>query len=372
MSDKRFYWIKVKNEFFDLPAIDWLQDQENGCQYIVLYQKLCLLTANSAGELVRKVGDMIIPYDVKKIAEMTRFDFDTVAVAVSLYKKIGLVIEREDGVLVIANIGEMVGSETRWAEKKRLQREQKKALPAQSTEENEDKKGHEGDNVPSNVPDNKGTNAPTLSDKRSEYRDQSIELREQSKSTENKQQQLPRARVREGEVCKISEASNSLRPHSRDKPDDDFGEVMRTFSDNIHPITGEIERDKLVDLTEEYGAHWVTSAIEEAALSNGRSLRYITAILERWRRDGFKTERKKGGSGYGTNACQGSMGGDGTETPSYAAHFDGGAVKGGADDMGGASAANGDSERNWSAERGNPFSTRAPDGCGGGGDTADA
>jgi phage replisome organizer N-terminal domain protein len=316
MSDKRFYWIKVKNDFFDLPEIDWLQDQENGCQYIVLYQKLCLLTANSAGELVRKVGDMIIPYDVKKIAEMTRFDFDTVAVAVSLYKKIGLVIEREDGVLVIANIGEMVGSETRWAEKKRLQREQKKALPAQTTEENEDKKGHEGDNVPSDVPDNKGTNAPTLSDKRSEYRDQSIEFRDQSKSTENKQQQLPRARVREGEVCKISEASNSLCPHSRDKPDDDFGEVMRTFADNIHPVTGAIEADKLADLYDTYGSKWVIAAITEAVECGGRNLRYISAILERWQRDGFKAQRKtkgavQGGTGEGDHSADVSA----AETP---------------------------------------------------------
>ncbi|MFC2315908.1 MAG: DnaD domain protein, partial [Selenomonas massiliensis] len=42
----------------------------------------------------------------------------------------------------------------------------------------------------------------------------------------------------------------------------------------------------------EYGVLWVTSAIEEAALSNGRNLRYIAAILERWKREGFKSPRK--------------------------------------------------------------------------------
>ena len=123
MADKRYYWIKIKSDFFDLPTIDWLQDQKNGCEYIVLYQKLCLLSANSGGELVRKVGDMLIPYDIKKIAEVTRFKFDTVVVAMGLYKKIGLIVEREDGVFVVAGIGEMVGSETKWAEKKRLQRD---------------------------------------------------------------------------------------------------------------------------------------------------------------------------------------------------------------------------------------------------------
>jgi len=152
----------------------------------------------------------------------------------------------------------------------------------------------------------------------------------------------------------------------------DHGAVFRAFSDNIHPITGEIERDRIIDLTEEYGALWVTSAIEEATLSNGRSLRYITAILERWKRDGFKAERKKGEKRYGTDVNQGDVGRDGSETSPYAAYFDGGSGKGGTGDMGGASTEDGDSERDWSAERGDPFSARAADGGGGGGDQADA
>ena len=74
--------------------------------------------------------------------------------------------------------------------------------------------------------------------------------------------------------------------------DNSLSEVVRTFENNIHPVTGKIEQDALIDLTDEYSALWVTEAIKEAALSNGRSLRYITAILERWKRDGFKAPRK--------------------------------------------------------------------------------
>ena len=74
--------------------------------------------------------------------------------------------------------------------------------------------------------------------------------------------------------------------------DNSLSEVVRTFENNIHPVTGKIEQDALVDLTDEYSALWVTEAIKEAALSNGRNLRYITAILERWKREGFKSPRK--------------------------------------------------------------------------------
>ena len=74
--------------------------------------------------------------------------------------------------------------------------------------------------------------------------------------------------------------------------DNSLSEVVRTFENNIHPVTGKIEQDALVDLTDEYSALWVTEAIKEAALSNGRNLRYITAILERWKCEGFKAPRK--------------------------------------------------------------------------------
>ena len=124
---KRFYWIKLKENFFDIETIDWLISQKNGCEYIVLYQKLCLLTANKGGKLAMQVGEMIIPYDVNKIARDTKFSVDTVIVAMELFKKIGLIYEQEDGVLKIPYVEEMVGSETTSAQRVREFR-QRKAL----------------------------------------------------------------------------------------------------------------------------------------------------------------------------------------------------------------------------------------------------
>lgn len=74
--------------------------------------------------------------------------------------------------------------------------------------------------------------------------------------------------------------------------DSALAEVVRVFEDNIHPLSGGIENDKLIDLVDDYSAPWVIAAVEEAVLGNGRSLRYITAVLERWKREGFKSPRK--------------------------------------------------------------------------------
>ena len=134
---KRFYWIKLKENFFDLETIDWLISQKNGCEYIVLYQKLCLLTANKGGNLQMQIGEMLIPYDINKIARDTKFSVDTVIVAMELFKKVGLIYEQENGVLHIPYVNELVGSETPAAIKKRAQREKRKLL--------------QGDNVGDNV-----------------------------------------------------------------------------------------------------------------------------------------------------------------------------------------------------------------------------
>lgn len=124
---KRYYWIKLKENFFDLETIDWLISQKNGCEYIVLYQKLCLLTANKGGRLAMNVGEMIVPFDINKISRDTKFDIDTVIVAMELFRKIGLIYEEEDGILKIPYVSEMVGSETSGAKRVREHR-QRKAL----------------------------------------------------------------------------------------------------------------------------------------------------------------------------------------------------------------------------------------------------
>ena len=128
-ESKKYYWIKLKTNFFNREDIDFMLSQENGCQYVVLYQMLCLNTANNDGRLETKMNEVIIPYDIKKIVRDTKyFDYDTVAVALDLYKKLGLIYEEDNKILKIANYSEMIGSETAWAEKKRLYREKQNLL----------------------------------------------------------------------------------------------------------------------------------------------------------------------------------------------------------------------------------------------------
>lgn len=126
-DDKRYYWIKLKTDFFSLPEIDFMMSQPNGKEYVCLYVALCLNTANNGGNMASKIGEMLIPYNAEKIARDTKhFDVDTVKVAMQMFMSLGLVYEQEDRVLRIAAIDTMVGSESKWAQYKRDERNEKK------------------------------------------------------------------------------------------------------------------------------------------------------------------------------------------------------------------------------------------------------
>ena len=122
MSNKRNYWLKLKEDFFQEDVISWIEEQEKGVYYTNFYLKLCLKAINSQGILIRRVGDMLIPYDTKALSKMTGVDVDTIIVAMEIFKKTGLVEILENGEIYLTKIMEMVGSET---DKAKIMREKR-------------------------------------------------------------------------------------------------------------------------------------------------------------------------------------------------------------------------------------------------------
>lgn len=168
-ESKKYWYIQLNVNFFEDDRIDWLCEQQNGYAYVVLYLKLCLKTANNNGILTRQIGDMIIPYNVDKIAEITHINVDIVRVALELYKKIGLVYEAdaECNFMRLPEVPGMVGCVTQAALDKRKQRDRKQLGEGQSQ-----------DNVPDNVQDNV----------QQELRDKSKEIRVNKQETQQEKE----------------------------------------------------------------------------------------------------------------------------------------------------------------------------------------
>ena len=120
----RYYWIKLKETFMTSDAVDYLMGQKDGANYVVLYQMLCLKTINTGGKLERHIGEVIIPYDEAKIQRDCKwFSIDTIRVALSLYKSLGLIYVDVDGCLTLTDHNNLVGSETDYAIQKKKQRQ---------------------------------------------------------------------------------------------------------------------------------------------------------------------------------------------------------------------------------------------------------
>ena len=126
-ENKRYYWLKLKEDFFDDDTIRYIEEQENGIKYSNFYLKLCLKSLRTDGRLVRFVGEMLIPYDIKSLSALTGVDADTVRCAMALFERIGCVKVLESGELYISQLAELVGSETDKAKLMRISRAREKA-----------------------------------------------------------------------------------------------------------------------------------------------------------------------------------------------------------------------------------------------------
>lgn len=122
-KETKFYWLQLKEDFFEDDAIEWLEEQKpNGRDYAYFYLKLCLKSLKSNGILIRQVGNILIPYDNEKLAELTKMEFDTVTVAMELLKQIGLVKILENGEIYMTQLENLIGSKSMGALKKQQQR----------------------------------------------------------------------------------------------------------------------------------------------------------------------------------------------------------------------------------------------------------
>ena len=147
MSDnKRYYWLKLPEDFYDDDTTQWIEDQENGAAYVNFYLKLLLKSLSDEGRLIRYVGQRLIPYDVKSLSRLTNTDTDTVRVALELFVKIGLIERLDTGEIYMSQIDEMIGSETQAATRMRKMRA-RKALKSDNQAEKQEIDNEKRNNV---------------------------------------------------------------------------------------------------------------------------------------------------------------------------------------------------------------------------------
>ena len=126
MADNRkYYYLKLKENFFDSDSIVLLEDMKDGILYSNILLKLYLKSLKNGGKLQL---DEHIPYTAQMIATLTRHQIGTVERALEIFRQLGLVEQLDSGLLYMTDIELMIGQSSTEAERKRAARLENRAL----------------------------------------------------------------------------------------------------------------------------------------------------------------------------------------------------------------------------------------------------
>jgi len=119
---KKYYWLKMKKDFFKRHDIRIVESMPNGKDYVLFYLKLLLESIDHDGAL--RFSDTI-PYDENMLSIITNTNIDIVRSALKLFCELNLVEIMTDKTIYLQEVQAMVGNETEWAERKRAFRDKK-------------------------------------------------------------------------------------------------------------------------------------------------------------------------------------------------------------------------------------------------------
>lgn len=127
---KKYYWLKLKRDFFKRHDIRIVESMPNGKDYILFYLKLLLESIDHEGTL--RFSETI-PYNEHMLPVVTNTNIDTVKSAMKLFIDLNMMSICDDQTIYMTEVDKLIGSETEWAKKKREQRLKKDNVPQLSS-----------------------------------------------------------------------------------------------------------------------------------------------------------------------------------------------------------------------------------------------
>lgn len=106
MENKKYYYLKLKEDFFDNEDIKIIESMENGYLYSNILLKMYLKSLKNNGELIFKD---FIPYDTKMLATITGHNIDVVEKALKLFKQLGFIDVLDNGAIFMLDVQTMIG-----------------------------------------------------------------------------------------------------------------------------------------------------------------------------------------------------------------------------------------------------------------------
>lgn len=172
MSDGRFYWLKMKRDFFRRHDIRIIHGMENGRDIVLFYIELMIESVDHEGTLRFNNSK---PYTNGMLASLTGTPQDIVEQAMNTLIDFGLVEIAEDKTIILPKVIEMIDSASDSDAARRMRRlrtkgEQNVQNYEQNVQENEQERTERYESI-------------EIRDKRLEIRDKSIERESKERNT---------------------------------------------------------------------------------------------------------------------------------------------------------------------------------------------
>lgn len=120
MADvKKYYYLKLKDNFFDSDAMIILESMENGYLYSNILMKMYLRSIKTDGRLMFNER---IPYNANLLSKIVRHNVDVVEKAIKVFKELDLIEILDNGAIYMLDIQNYIGQSSTEADRKRLYR----------------------------------------------------------------------------------------------------------------------------------------------------------------------------------------------------------------------------------------------------------
>lgn len=127
MAEKKYYWLKLKRDFFKRHDIRIIEEMPNGKEYLLFYLKLLVESIDHEGNL--RFSDTI-PYNEQMLSVVTNTNIDIVRSAVKMFYDLKMLDIKADKTIYMEEVQNMIGSavDNDNANRQRRFREKQKQL----------------------------------------------------------------------------------------------------------------------------------------------------------------------------------------------------------------------------------------------------
>lgn len=119
-ENQTYYYLKLKEGFFDGDGIKLLESMDNGYLYSNILLKMYLKSLRNNGCLL---FNDYIPYNINMLSTITGHDPDIVKQAIDIFKSLGLIEQLDNGAIFMLDIQQYIGSISTEGERKAKYRE---------------------------------------------------------------------------------------------------------------------------------------------------------------------------------------------------------------------------------------------------------